>query len=118
MSIKTLKAVDLSADDLRKAASALQELSEQSVAHEKRAQATNLLFEQVERGFIPAPRSAREFETKIATLMTQDLRVVAEAMKLATAQTGGTGFGTLEDGVGPTGGSDATTNFQHALMEA
>jgi hypothetical protein len=118
MSIETLAAMELSADDLRKAASALQTLSEQSVAHEKRAQATNILFEQVEHGFIPPPRSAREFETKIASLMTQDLRVVAEAMKLATAPAGGTGFGTLEDGVGSMGGPDATTNFQHALMEA
>jgi hypothetical protein len=118
MSIENLMETALSADDLRKAASALQELSEQSVAHEKRAQATNILFEQVEHGFIPPPRSTREFETKIASLMKQDLRVVAEAMKLATAPAGGTGFGTLEEGIGTIGGSDASTNFQHALMEA
>jgi hypothetical protein len=114
----------LKADDLRKAASALQTLSEQSVAYEKRAEATRLLFEQVERGFIPPPRSRQEYETKVASLMTKDLNVVAEAMKLATAPAGGTGFGTLEEGPtangadSPAVSSEAARNFQHALMEA
>lgn len=111
----------LTSDDLRKAASALHQLSEQAATYEKRAEAARLLFEQVERGFIPPPRSVQEFETKVASLLTKDLKVVAEAMKLATAPTGGTGFGTLEEG--PLSGSssadsEATRNFQHALMEA
>jgi hypothetical protein len=109
----------LTANDLRKAASALNTLSEKTAMHEKRAEATKLLFEQVEQGFIPPPRSMQEFETKVASLLKQDLRVVAEAMKLATGPAGGTGFGTLEEApASSTSDGEATRNFQHALMEA
>ncbi len=105
--------LSLTAEDLRKTASALKQLGE----HEKRAEATRLLFEQVERGFVAPPRTVHELETKVAGLMERDLKVVAEAMKLASASTGNAEFGTLEDGPAGSTANTAEQVFFNAFME-
>jgi hypothetical protein len=106
--------LNLTPDDLRKAASALADLSDRDRNHEKRAQATRLLFGHVERGLMPAPRSMQDFETKVASLMDKDLKVVEEALKLAS----GGGLGTIEEGPQISSGeSEAQRQFQHALLE-
>ena len=91
---------------LKEAASAL----EQS---QRRMEATKLAFDMVERGKIPPFSDFVSFETKIASLMNKDLRVVEEALEMD---------GNLADfgkvaSEGRAHGNDPASNFYHALAD-
>lgn len=83
---------------------------------EKRAEAIDVYWEQVDRGLERPPRNAVEFREKVAELSQMDLRVVREAMKLAS--TPSSPFASLE--AGPTAGNSllgsAESTFFAALM--
>ena len=101
---------------LEKAASMLLQLNEANKSLSKRAEATKLLFQQVEFGQIPAPRSISEYEEKIASLMDKDLKVLGEAVKLASSGSF-SAFGTLEAPVTMRSGVDsARDEFNAHIM--
>ena len=85
----------------------------------KKAEATRLLFKQVELGQIPAPRSYEECEEKVAALLDKDLSVIEEAVKLASAGSFND-IGTLEPPTLATssGGIQSHRNaFEQAIMQ-
>jgi hypothetical protein len=93
-------------DLLKEAASAL----EQS---QRRMEATKLAFDMVERGKIPPFSDYQSFETKIASLMGKDLRVVEEALEMDSSLAD---FGKVAS-EGKSHGNDPTSNFFHALAD-
>lgn len=98
---------------LEKAASAMLKLSEVNKEHEKRAQATRLLFKKAELGLDVIPGDYVEMQEKIAELMDQDLLVYEKALDL---QIGGhTKLGELDDS-DPIA-SNATEEFQRAILD-
>lgn len=110
--------MELQKSDLQKAASMLRTLNQSNQALEKRAEATRVLFQQVERGLVPVPRTLAEYEEKLAALMIKDLNIVKEAMNLS-AGGGAVSFGTLEDGPSAqqTPADAARSAFNHAVMQ-
>jgi hypothetical protein len=91
---------------LKEAAGAL----EQS---QRRMEATKLAFDMVERGKIPPFSDYASFETKVASLMSKDLRVVEEALEMDSNLAD---FGKVaSEGKGH--GNDAVSNFFHALAD-
>jgi len=91
---------------LKEAAGAL----EQS---QRRMEATKLAFDMVERGKIAPFADYSSFETKIASLMGKDLRVVEAALEMD---------GNLADfgkvaSEGRATGNDLTSNFFHMLAD-
>lgn len=58
------------------------DLCEQNKEHEKRAQASRILFRQAELGMTTVPNSYGEFEQKIASLVNQNLDVLEKALEL------------------------------------
>jgi hypothetical protein len=91
---------------LKEAASAL----EQS---QRRVEATKLAFDMVERGKIAPFADYASFETKIASLMGKDLRVVEEALQMDSSLAD---FGKVASEGRPTG-NDAASTFFHALAD-
>ena len=70
-------------EDLReKVASTMLRLHANNKEHEKRAQATRLLFKQSELGLVSLPSTYDEFEQKLASLAGQDLAVLEKALEL------------------------------------
>lgn len=67
---------------IKKAVSKMLSLSKEVKEHEKRAHATRLIYKQAEMGFGDLPRSHKELEEKIASLINQDLNVVEKALEL------------------------------------
>lgn len=65
-----------------KVASVMLHLHEQNKGHEKRAHALRLLFKQAEMGLMQLPQSHSELETKLASLVTEDLVVLEKALEL------------------------------------
>lgn len=65
-----------------KVASAMLQLHGKNKEHEKRAQATRLLFKQSELGLTSLPSTYDEFEQKLASLVGQDLAVLEKALEL------------------------------------
>ena len=105
--------------DLEKAASMLLQQEKALKTFEKKAEATRLLFKQVELGQIPAPRSYEECEEKVAALLDKDLSVIEEAVKLASAGSFND-IGTLEPPTLATssGGIQSHRNaFEQAIMQ-
>jgi len=81
------------------------------VAH-KRNEAVKLAFDMVERGKVPPFETFAQFEEKVASLMTKDLRVVEEALEMDASMAD---FGKLaSSGPAP---ADATAAFFHRLAE-
>lgn len=78
----------------KKAAAQLRYLDGENKTHEKKARALKLLYKQAEMGIAPVPDNYPELEEKLASLTTQNLDVLEEAMKLAG---GRLGLGDLED---------------------
>jgi hypothetical protein len=64
------------------AAEKMLQLNKQNKEHEKRAHALRLIYKQVEMGYGELPRSFNEMQTKIASLLTQDLNIVEKALEL------------------------------------
>ena len=95
-----------------KVAHTMLHLHKQNKEHEKRAQATKLLYKQAELGFIELPRSFDEFQVKLASLMKEDLAVVEKAMEY----TGGVmKLGEL-DSTDTSRSQNATEAFQAAII--
>lgn len=93
-------------DLLKEAASAL----EQS---QRRMEATKLAFSMVERGKIPPFNDHASFETKIASIMGKDLRVVEEALEMDGSLAD---FGKVAT-EGRAQSNDPASNFYHALAD-
>lgn len=91
---------------LKEAAGAL----EQS---QRRMEATKLAFDMVERGKIAPFADYASFETKIASLMGKDLRVVEEALEMDNSLAD---FGKVASD-GRSTGNDPASNFFHALAD-
>lgn len=104
--------------DLNKTAAMLESLKGQKNEYEKKAQATKLLFKQAELGHIIFPKTHNEFQEKVAELMQKDLKVVEEAIKMATASEElSNTFGSLNSDSNPSKGGNAQEAFQRSLME-
>jgi hypothetical protein len=89
------------------------QLHSENKEHVKRAHALRLIFKQAELGFGDVPRSYRELQEKVASLLTQDLVIVEKALEL----TGGNmKLGEL-DRTDLSASPDATEQFQAAIME-
>jgi hypothetical protein len=71
--------------DLQKTAHMLKDLNEKRAHFEKRAKATELLYKQAEMGSIRFPQTFDEYEEKVAELLSKDLNVVEEAIKLGSS---------------------------------
>ncbi|NDC22585.1 MAG: hypothetical protein EBZ49_00420 [Proteobacteria bacterium] len=70
-------------NQLRKlAAEKMLQLHKTNKEHEKRAHALRLIYKQAELGFGEVPRSYRELQEKVASLLNQDLNVVEKALEL------------------------------------
>lgn len=67
---------------MKVAAEKMLDLNKKVKGHEKRAHATRLIFKQAEMGFGEIPRSHKELEEKIASLINQDLKIVEKALEL------------------------------------
>jgi len=101
-----MKNVENKDELLKEAAGAL----EQS---QRRMEATKLAFDMVERGKILPFSDYASFETKIASLMGKDLRVVEEALEMDGNLAD---FGKVASEGRPTG-NDPASNFFHALAD-
>ena len=77
-----------------KVASTMLRLHESNKEHEKRAQAIRILFKKSESGVEAMPQSYSEFETKLASIMGQDMAILERAMELTS---GNTDMGSLEE---------------------
>jgi len=66
-----------------KVASVMLHLHERNKEHEKRAYALRLLFKQAELGLTQLPQTHSDLETKLASLVTEDLVVLEKALELA-----------------------------------
>lgn len=69
-------------DMLKQAAQKMRQLDTAVKTHEKRAHALRLLYKQAELGYGEVPRSYDELQTKIASLLNQDLQVLEKALEL------------------------------------
>ena len=78
------RVADMQDKQLReKVASVMLSLHERNKEHEKRAHALKLLYKQAELGFTQLPQTHSELETKLASLVTEDLVVLEKALELA-----------------------------------
>ena len=95
-----------------KVASTMLQLSKRNKEHEKRAQATRVLFRQAELGLSAVPMSYDEYEEKIASIVNQgDLDVLEKAMELTA---GSARFGDLN--VTEKTANDAAATFQADVL--
>lgn len=75
---------DMKDQQLReKVASVMLSLHERNKEHEKRAHALKILYKQAELGHVPLPHTHSELETKLASLVNEDLVVLEKALELA-----------------------------------
>lgn len=103
--------------DLHKAAEMLSTMKDQKEDLEKQARATELLYKQAELGQIIFPKSHEEYQEKVAELLTKDLNVVEEAIKLASAtEEYDTTYGALSGNTVPTNGN-ARQVFERTIIE-
>jgi hypothetical protein len=103
--------------DLHKAAEMLETLQDQKTELEKQARATELLYKQAELGQIIFPKTQAEYTEKVAELLTKDLNVVEEAIKMASAtEEYNTTYGALS---GNTSGSNGNARqvFEQIIIE-
>lgn len=75
----------IKAADLQKAALMLSHLKDENASLIKKAKATELLYKQAEMGQIQFPKTHCEYQEKIAELMSKNLDVVEEAIKMASS---------------------------------
>lgn len=66
-----------------KVASVMLRLHQKNREHEKRAQAERIFWKQVERGLEQPPESYSELQSKLASLVNEDLKVLEKAVELA-----------------------------------
>lgn len=79
---------DMKDQQLReKVASVMLSLHERNKEHEKRAHALKILYKQAELGHAPLPQTHSELETKLASLVNEDLVVLDKALELAGGST-------------------------------
>ena len=93
-----------------KVASTMLRLHEANKEHEKRAQAAKLIYKQAELGMAALPQTYGEFETKIASLVSQDMAVLEKALELTA---GNLDLGELSGG-DPT--QSAASTFQSDVL--
>jgi len=99
---------------LKKAAEKMLQLHSANKEHEKRAHALRLLYKQAEMGYGELPRTHRELQEKVATLLNQDLIVLEKALEL----TGGNiKIGELSSVTDYSTSRNATEAFQSAILE-
>ena len=91
--------------DLQKTAEMLSYLQDQNVTFEKRAKATELLYKQAELGQIKFPKTFAELQEKVAELLSKDLKVVEEAIKMASTSEDMNSWGGLETNAGMVSGA-------------
>lgn len=106
---------------LEKAASMIEYLSQEKTAKdhlEKVAKATELLYKQAELGQIPAPKTLAEYQEKVSELLSKDLRVVEEAMKMASSSSYETSLGYLDQATKKTtnGIGNARDSFANSIL--
>ena len=101
--------------DLEKTAQMIESLHGQNKTFEKRAKATELLYKQAELGLGSFPKNYGEYQEKVAELMDEDLKVVEEAMKLASSKDDTNSFGSLNKGQMKT--ANAHESFKKFLLE-
>lgn len=82
--------------DLQKTAAMLTHLKDSNGQLKKEAKATELLYKQAEMGQISMPKTYAEFQEKVAELLSKDLNVVEEAIKMASSSEEVNSFGGLE----------------------
>ncbi len=82
-------------------------------AAQRRDAAIKLAFDMVERGKVPPFETATQFEEKVASLMTKDLKVVREALELDVDMPD---FGKVASD-GDAAPMDAASRFLHRLAE-
>jgi len=75
----------------------LEHLNERTAKMEKEAKATELLYKQAEMGQVRFPQTHAEYQEKIAELLSKDLNVVEEAIKMASSTEDSNTFGGLDN---------------------
>lgn len=99
--------------DLKKTAAMLRSLKDQKNFLEKKARATSILYKQAELGQLAFPRTIDEYEEKVAELISRDLNIVEEAIKLASPNF--SSLGSLVTDASPEG-SNPREIFQRSLL--
>lgn len=89
-------------------------MNNQIKEYEKRAHAERLIYKQAELGYGEIPRSFDEFQSKIASLLNQDLFVLEKALDLNGANVK---LGELDRTDHNLGGGNATQNFMAGILE-
>lgn len=97
------------------AADKILQMNNQIKEYEKRAHAERLIYKQAEMGYGEIPRSFDDFQTKIASLLKQDLYVLEKAMELAG---GNVKLGELDrNDHNNLGGGTASQVFMASILE-
>ncbi len=99
--------------DLKKTAEMLIHLNTQNQNFEKQAKATELIYKQAEMGVCTFPKTFAAYQEKVAELLGKDLKVVEEAMKLASSSENDS-LGGLDNVTTP--GSNPREAFQRAIV--
>lgn len=97
-----------------KVASVMLDLHKKNREHEKRAHAERIFWKQVERGIEQPPESYSELQSKLASLVTEDLKVLERAVELAGGQMK---LGELADVSRESQGLSASEKFQADLLD-
>lgn len=100
--------------DLRKTAEVLLELKDQRDKLTKEAKATELLYKQAELGQIRFPATFADYQEKVAELLSKDLKIVEEAIKMASSNENESLGGLERDSVVA---SDPRTAFQRSIID-
>lgn len=105
--------------DLRKTAAMLTSLNGQNLQLMKEAKATELLYKQAELGQISLPKTYAELKEKVARLLSKDLNVVEEAIKMASSTEELSSFGSLEAGSNSVGSNHNSAHqmFQQTIVD-
>lgn len=93
---KNMSDKKITKSDLQKTAAMLSHLNEKRAELEKKAKATELLYKQAEMGQIKFPETYADYREKVAELLSKDLNVVEEAIKMASSTEETNSFDGLE----------------------
>lgn len=111
---KMNKNANITKADLQKTAAMLRSLKDQRSWLEKQARATLILFKQAELGQIEFPKTAAVYTEKIAELVSKDLNIVEEAIKLASPNLNS--FGDLAGDASKGSSESPQDQFKQSLM--
>lgn len=99
--------------ELQKTAAMLTHLKDQKNGLKKEAKATELLYKQAELGQVALPKTFAEYREKVAELLSKDLDVVEEAIKMASSTEE---INSMDSLGGPLKVTDARTSFNNAII--